>query len=161
MKRSLRCVLRSMSSTSLMCIFLQIIILVSHHVLTDKASPVGYQLLQCMRRFQILDMYCSLEVQTEDTLGELSQALADWEKIIQVCNAILYYTPILKHRRDTRISIARNGVSLRRTHTSTSSTTSCVKGSLKASVRSHTRHFTVQLGRFIIDKQTSRRLRDR
>ena len=64
---------------------------ISHQVLTRKDSPLSYLLLQCIRTFQILDMYLILEVHTEATIAAGRRELANLAKIIQVCFHYYYY----------------------------------------------------------------------
>jgi len=57
---------------------------ISHQVLTRKNSPLGYLLLQCIRTFQILDMYLMLEVHTEATIEAGHHELINLAKLMQV-----------------------------------------------------------------------------
>jgi len=62
---------------------------ITHQVLTKKDSPFGYLLLQCIRTFQILDMYLTLEVHTEVTIAAGRCELQKLAKLMQVC--VYYY----------------------------------------------------------------------
>ena len=63
---------------------MQIIILVSHNVLTATASPIGYQVLKLIRRYQVIDMYLGFETHTEETMDSLRAALKDWSVELEV-----------------------------------------------------------------------------
>lgn len=60
------------------------LIFTSHNVLTQKESPLGYLMLRCLRSYLNLDMWVSLEVQTEDTLESGRQELIRFSALIQV-----------------------------------------------------------------------------
>ena len=45
-------------------------IFVSHDVLTERESPIGYSMLRVLRSYLDLDMLESLEVQTSDTIEQ-------------------------------------------------------------------------------------------
>ena len=61
---------------------------ISHQVLTQKDSPLGYHLHQCIRTYQILDMYLVLEFHTEATISAGRHELAHLSKLMQV---MFYY----------------------------------------------------------------------
>ena len=65
-------------------IHLQIILLVSHNVITESTSPYGFQLLKCIHKYQVLNMYLTLDVHDEDSITAVKVALLDWEKEIKV-----------------------------------------------------------------------------
>ena len=62
----------------------QIIILVSHNVITKADCPDGYHLLKCLRHFQIMDMYMASETHTPSSLSKLHDALMRFNAEIQV-----------------------------------------------------------------------------
>lgn len=60
-------------------------IFVSHNVLTEKESPIGYSMLRVLRIYLDLDMWESLEVQTSDTIKQGRQAVTQFSAALQVC----------------------------------------------------------------------------
>lgn len=65
-------------------------IFVSHNVLTEKESPVGYSMLRVLRSYLDLDMYESLEVQTSDTIKQGRQTVKQFSAVLQVCIVFQY-----------------------------------------------------------------------
>ena len=65
--------------------------LVSHDAIIDRISKDGYQLLRCLRAFQILDIHMAFEVHTEDTIASLRCALLDWESNLSVSPSMLKF----------------------------------------------------------------------
>ncbi|KAF9470013.1 hypothetical protein BDZ94DRAFT_1329905 [Collybia nuda] len=61
---------------------LKMLIFVSHNVLTEKASPLGYLMLRCLQSYLNLDMWVSMEIQTEDTLEAGHQELLRFSRLI-------------------------------------------------------------------------------
>jgi hypothetical protein len=60
-------------------------IFVSHNVLTEKESPIGYSMLRVLRSYLDLDMWESLEVQTSDTIEQGRQSVTKFSVALQVC----------------------------------------------------------------------------
>jgi hypothetical protein len=67
-------------------------IFVSHNVLTEKESPVGYSMLRVLRNYLNLDMWESLEVQTSDSIKHGRQAVIQFSAALQV----FIFIPCLK-----------------------------------------------------------------
>lgn len=61
----------------------QLAILATHSVLTEQASPLGYLLLRTLRRFNLVDMYAALEVQTDETISWGLQALKEYGELLK------------------------------------------------------------------------------
>lgn len=59
-------------------------IFVSHNVLTEKESPIGYSMLRVLRSYLDLDMWESLEVQTSDTIQQGRQTVTEFSAALQV-----------------------------------------------------------------------------
>lgn len=60
------------------------LIFTTHNVLTERDSPLGYLMLRCLRSYLNLDMWISMEVQTEDTLAAGHQELLRFSALIEV-----------------------------------------------------------------------------
>lgn len=58
----------------------------SHNVL--EMSESGYNLLQCLRSYLILDTYLSFEVHTTDTLAAGEAELLKFSLLVKVCKYI-------------------------------------------------------------------------
>jgi hypothetical protein len=56
----------------------------THNVLTEKDSPLGYLMLQCLRSYLNLDMWVSMEVHTTDTIKNGQKELLQFFKLINV-----------------------------------------------------------------------------
>jgi hypothetical protein len=56
----------------------------THNILTKRDSPLGYQMLQCLRSYLNLDMWVSMEVHTVDTIKEGRKELLRFSELINV-----------------------------------------------------------------------------
>ena len=56
----------------------------SHDVITQSISGYRYQLLKCICRYQILQIYLSFDIYINSSISVLKNALVDWEKEIKV-----------------------------------------------------------------------------
>lgn len=70
------------------------IIYVSHNVLTEEESPLGYFTLRCIRSYLELDMWTSLEVHTTETIAAGRQAVLRFSDIIKVSKHIIILDPV-------------------------------------------------------------------
>ena len=57
---------------------------VAHTALTKSNNPLGYLLLQCHRRYLVVDMYAGLEVHTSNTIQEGQNAVRAFGELILV-----------------------------------------------------------------------------
>ncbi len=75
----------------------QIFVFVTHNILDEENSPEGFFLLQCLRQHMIVNMYTSLEVQTESTMQKGQEELLKFSNMIQVyiTSCCYYYCPSL------------------------------------------------------------------
>ena len=56
-----------------------------------QKTEAGYQLLQCIHSYVVLDMYAALEVHTEETIAAGEAAFVEFEKLLKVFIHLLYF----------------------------------------------------------------------
>ena len=59
-------------------------IFASHNVLTETESPLGYDLLCCLRAYLEITMWEALEVHTEETIASGREAVKRFGKLVAV-----------------------------------------------------------------------------
>jgi hypothetical protein len=67
----------------------QIVLFVTHNVITEDTSKDGYLLLQCIRHYLEVDAYAALEVHTEETLAASRKALLKFWSIMTVSGCLI------------------------------------------------------------------------
>lgn len=63
---------------------MQIIVYVTHNVVTKEECPIGYLLLRCIRAYLEHDMHIALEVQTEDTIASGRACYSKFTQLLSV-----------------------------------------------------------------------------
>ena len=67
--------------------------------MTEKQSPVGYMLLRLIRKYIVCDMYMGLEVQTEESLQKLDNAITDFGDTLDVSRTSIWWMPLINATR--------------------------------------------------------------